>query len=569
MKDLWPFLRLALPRLPWFGGGLLLAVLTVLTSAGLLALSGWFITASALAGAGLLAALDVYRPAGGIRAFAITRTVARYTERLVNHEAVLRHLADLRGWIFRTLAPLDPATLARFRSADLLQRLVGDIDTLDGLFLRVITPSLTAVITLMTGAVFLGWLAPASALWIVAWLALAGLLLPALALVLGRSAGRARTGAAAWVREYAVEGIRGLAELRVFGALDRHAQALREAERARARAEFALGLRGALGDAAATLAGLGAVWLALWLGAGWLAAGEAGAPLVVLVVLGALGLGEAVAMLPGAYQRVEQMRAAARRLLEVAHTRPALPEPAYPIPPGERGGLALHEVTLRYREGIPPVLDRVSLKVDPGEIVLVTGESGAGKTSLVSVALRLVAPQSGEARLAGVPVADMSYRELYDHVAVLTQETVLFADSIAANLRLADPQADDARLHQALHLAGLEDFVATLEQGLDTPVGEGGALLSGGQARRLALARLILREPRVVILDEPFRGLDGATIERLRTRLTPWLAARATLVIAHETAVAPPATRHYRLQDGRLEAVEATSGPALFPATLE
>ncbi|MCG5536127.1 thiol reductant ABC exporter subunit CydC [Ectothiorhodospira mobilis] len=567
MRDLAPFLRLALPRLPWFGGGLLLAVLTVLTSAGLLALSGWFITASALAGAGLLAGLDVYRPAGGIRAFAITRTVARYTERLVNHEAVLRHLADLRGWIFRALAPLDPATLARFRSADLLQRLVGDIDTLDGLFLRVITPTLTAAITLMTGAVFLGWLAPVSALWIVAWLALAGLLLPALALGLGRGAGRARTGAAAQVREHAVEGVQGLAELRVFGGLERQAQALREAEQTRARAEYALGRWGALGDAAATLAGLGAVWLALWLGAGWLASGETGAPLVVLVVLGALGLGEAVAMLPGAYQRVEQMRAAARRLLEVAHTRPALPEPPCPVSPGDRGALALQEVTLRYRETAAPILDRVSLEVNPGEIVLVTGESGAGKTSLASVALRLVAPQSGEARLGGVPVADMRYRDLYNHVGVLTQETVLFADSIAANLRLADPQADDARLHRALHLAGLDDFVATLEQGLDTPVGEGGALLSGGQARRLALARLILREPRVVILDEPFRGLDGATIARLRSRLTPWLASRATLVIAHEAAMAPPATRHYRLQGGRLEAVEIASASASAPST--
>ncbi|MFP4244350.1 MAG: thiol reductant ABC exporter subunit CydC [Ectothiorhodospira sp.] len=535
----------------------------------MLALSGWFITASALAGAGLLAGLDVYRPAGGIRAFAITRTVARYTERLVNHEAVLRHLADLRSWMFRALAPLDPATLARFRSADLLQRLVGDIDTLDGLFLRVITPSLTAVITLLTGAVFLGWVAPAPALWIVIWLALAGLLLPALALGLGRRAGRARTGAAARVRERAVEGVQGLAELRVFGALERHGRALQEAERERARAEFALGRWGALGDAAATLAGLGGVWLALWLGTGWLASGQAGAPLVVLVVLGALGLGEAVAMLPGAYQRVEQMRAAARRLLEVAHTRPALPEPAHPTPPGDRGGLRLQDVTLQYREGGPRVLDRVTLEVAPGEIVLVTGDSGAGKTSLTSVVLRLVAPQSGEARVAGLPVTDMSYRALYDHVGVLTQETVLFADSLAANLRLAAPEAEDARLTQALHLVGLDDFVATLEQGLDTPVGEGGALLSGGQARRLALARLVLRDPPVVILDEPFRGLDGATIARLRSRLTPWLAARATLVIAHEASMAPPATRHYRLQGGRLEPVETGSRQVVSHSTAD
>lgn len=559
MKDLWPFLKLSLPRLPWFAAGGLLAVLTVAASTGLLALSGWFITASALAGAGLILGLDVYRPAGGIRALAITRTLGRYAERLVNHEAVLRHLADLRSWIFRRLAPLDPGTLARFRSADLLQRLVGDIDTLDGLFLRVITPTLTAVLALLGGAVLFGLLAPFSALWVIALLAFAGLVLPALALALGRAAGERRTRAAARVRELAVEGVQGLAELRVFGALGRHRRALESAESDRAHAEGGLARWGALGDALAMLAGLAAVWLALWLGIGWLATGQAGAPIVVLVILATLGLSEALGMLPGAYQRVGQIRSAARRLLDVANTRPALEEPKTPVAPASCEGLQLRQVVLRYGEQGPPVLQGIDLDVNTGETVLITGASGAGKTSILSVALRLVAPQEGEARVAGVPVQDMSYQDLYSQLGALTQETVLFADTMANNLRLARPEATEEQLHQALFMAGLDDFVQTLGQGLDTQVGEGGALLSGGQARRLALARLILRDPPLVVLDEPFRGLDPATIIRLRERMAPWLAQRAALVIAHEEATAPMADRHYRLERGQLQVQQPRS----------
>ncbi|MFW2133637.1 amino acid ABC transporter ATP-binding/permease protein, partial [Ectothiorhodospira haloalkaliphila] len=341
--------------------------------------------------------------------------------------------------------------------------------------------------------------------------------------------------------------------------LGRHRRALESSESDRAHAEGGLARWGALGDALAMLAGLAAVWLALWLGIGWLATGQAGAPIVVLVILATLGLSEALGMLPGAYQRVGQIRSAARRLLDVANTRPALEEPKTPVAPASCEGLQLRQVVLRYGEQGPPVLQGIDLDVNTGETVLITGASGAGKTSILSVALRLVAPQEGEARVAGVPVQDMSYQDLYSQLGALTQETVLFADTMANNLRLARPEATEEQLHQALFIAGLDDFVQTLGQGLDTQVGEGGALLSGGQARRLALARLILRDPPLVILDEPFRGLDPATIIRLRERMAPWLAQRAALVIAHEEATAPMADRHYRLERGQLQAQQPRS----------
>ncbi|SIT65798.1 ATP-binding cassette, subfamily C, CydC [Ectothiorhodosinus mongolicus] len=551
MNHIWPFVRQAAPRLPWFILGILLSVLAVLAAMGLLAAAGWIVAGAASISLLAVGSIELGRSTGLIRGFALTRTLARYAERLVNHEAVLRHLADLRHWLFMRLAPLDPATLARFRSADLLQRLVGDVDTLDGIFLRVITPTLTALFTLLVGAIVLGWLAPLTGLWIIILLAGTGIVLPLVALTMGKPAGEARTIAAAQVRELAIEGVKGLAELRVFGALEKHSQALQSAEANRARAEARLAAWGALGDSAVLLATLGALWLALWLGAAWVANDQLSAPLVVVIVLASLAIGEALLLLPGAFLRIGQINAAAGRLRQISDTTSSLPEAAQPalMPTGE--ALSIDKLSLSY-PGREAVLRQVSFSLKRGRTLLVTGASGSGKSSLAQALLRLVPIDSGEMQIDTTPIEALRYEDLYTLVGVLSQETVLFADTVAGNLRLGKTDASEDELWEALRLAVLDEFIQQLPEGLETPIGEGGALLSGGQARRLALARMLLRQPQIAILDEPYRGLDAGTIDQLNQRLAPWLAQRCVLVIAHEPSMSPPASEHLQLLQGQL-----------------
>ncbi len=540
--------------------GSLLIALTLVAGVGLLATSGWFITATGLAGlaiaAGMAVSLEVYIPSGLIRFFAIGRTLARYAERLVNHAVILRLLADLRGRFFRWLTPLDPGALARFRSADLLNRITADIDTLDGLYLRVIGPTVAAVSVLVLAAVVGSIQAPTVVLPVVVWLALAGAGLPALAAWLGRAPGERLAGAQRRLRTLALDGFGGLAELRVFGGLAAHQRELAEADSEYRHWRERQALAEAGGTAAATLTGQVGVALAAALGVVAWEHGDLTGPGLGLVVLGALGLAEALTPLPGAWFQLGRTRAAARRLNEVAATEPLVPEPATPCSVSGEHSLALAGVSLRWFSHAPPVLNNLDWHLPAGETALLSGPSGVGKSTVAALFARLVVPDEGTVRLGGVSVTELAASTLYRELAVLTQRSELFADTIAGNLRVARPEATAGELWQALAIADLADTVATLPEELETLVGEGGARLSGGQARRLALARVILRDAPVVILDEPTAGLDADGCRRLAQRLDPWLAGRTALVVTHEPERLPLAGTHYSLRDGMMHRVE-------------
>ncbi len=513
-------------------------LLALVAALGLLALSGWFITATALAGlvlaAGGAATLDVYVPGGGIRAFALTRTLARYAERLYNHDTVLRLLADLRGHMFAVLVDLDATSLSRRRASDWLNRLTADIDTLDSLFLRLLAPALVALLAILGLSALLAVWAPSAGLAAGAILGLAWCWLTIGQARLGLAASRRRVTELERLRGRVIEHLSGMAELESHGALAEQRRRLDAIETRLRDDQRRLGRLSALGSALAGLA-VGLAWLfALWLGARLWHAEALSGPLMVMIPLAVLSMNEALMALPLAFTQFGATQAAAERLnaLEAAR-RPARMPREGPLPPDGPLSVSLERVGLHYAGALTATLDDFSLNIDPGERIALCGPSGVGKSSMGALVGGQLVPDSGRVRLGGIDIEHFEEQALRRRLAMLTQGSELFDDSLAANLRLGDPDASDARLWHLLAEVELDEWARELPHGLATRVGEGGRRLSGGQARRLALARLLLRDPGVVILDEPFTGLDADTAQRLAERLDAWLAGRTVIYLSH------------------------------------
>ncbi|MBQ0741967.1 MAG: thiol reductant ABC exporter subunit CydC [Pseudomonas sp.] len=540
MSELKPWLNLIMQRRARLWIGALLLALTLFSAVGLLALSGWFITATGVTAllwaAGQRVMFDVYMPGGGIRFFALTRTVARYFERVFNHNTVLSLLADLRGKHFAALAALDGATLGRLRAAQWLNRLTADIDTLDTLYLRLLAPPLVALLGVMLVCGLIAIFHASLALLIGALL---------LALLLALTLGMARLGLhysarrveqLDGLRVLAVEQLQGLAELSAGGTLGSHRQQLLSASQRMLDDQLVLQGRIAFGQALATLGVMGAVVVGLFGTIQAYIAGLLSGPVMVMIPLALMALSEGVAGLPAAFAQYGGTRAAARRLNQQTTMSTALLDPAQPA--ALPADLTLHwrDVCVKYAG-----LQQLDLTLAAGKRLAIIGPSGSGKSTLAALAARLIDPDAGQLMLAATPLKRLSLSEWRAQVGYLTQHTELLHDSIAANLLLANPAATDQQLWQMLEMVDLAELVSALPARINTWVGESGKQLSGGEGRRLALARVLLKDAPLVILDEPFSGLDAATRERVSQRLEPWLEGRTALFLGHDAALLPRA----------------------------
>ncbi|PWG64871.1 thiol reductant ABC exporter subunit CydC [Sediminicurvatus halobius] len=556
MRELLPYLRLLRRQRGRLALGALLMFATAGAGIGLLALSGWFITATAVTGAllaaGIAASLEIYVPGGGIRAFAVGRTVARYLERLQNHDAVLRLLALLRARTFARLARLDPATLGRLRGGELLTRLTSDIDRLDGLYLRGLAPPLVAALALALTTALLAIGDGGTALATVAALGTFGAVLLLGAWRLGRRLTEQLAASGARLRAGIVDHLRGLGELLAFRSAGHHRAGLDALDAAYRGEDTALARGIARGEALLHGGVQLAAVLVLLAALSLYAAGTVSGAVAVMMPLAVLGLLEPLGVLPGSGLHLARARAAARRLDAEAERPPAVPAPASPLPVPAGGALTLADVTVERGAGAR-VLAGVSLEVAAGEAVAVLGVSGSGKSTLAQLACRQLDPSAGSVGLGGIDLRRLDPDALYPAVGYLTQHTDLFAGSVADNLRLADPEASVARLWQLLEAVDLAGFVDGLPEGIDTWIGEAGLQLSGGQARRLALGRLLLRDPVLVVLDEPLSGLDAASARHVAATLERWLAGRTTLLLGHGREALPAADRYLTLRHGRLE----------------
>ena len=544
---LWPMLR---QRWRMLALAVLLALVTLAAGVALLGVSGWFITATALV-SGALAAFNLFVPSASVRGLAFVRILARYGERVAGHAATLQLLSDLRSRVFGQLLRLDAGQLARWRDGDLVARLTGDVDALDSAFLLSIQPLLVGGIIGAVLLAVLAWAVPPAALFVgVAWLLLL-LAVPAWLARRVRRAGHARQARTAALRQQVLQAVDGHADLlaldagaRAQAGFEADCAALGQAALAESRA-FARGQ--ALAQAGAGLAML-AVAVA---GIASLQQGRIGGAVLVGCVLAVAALFEGLAPVMRGAARLGATTAAAARVREIGQAPVAITDPADPRPLPEQGRVEFHGVRFRYDPRLP-LLEGIDLAVAPGQRVVVSGPSGSGKSTLLALLLRLRDPDAGAITWDGVDLRQARQADLHRRVALLAQDSPVFMGSVRENLRIGDPRADDAALWQALRTAGLEDEVRALPAGLDEWLGEGGRTLSAGQARRLCLARVLLSDATVLVLDEPTEGLDPQAEQAFLRDLPRILQGRGLLLVTHAPVPAGVADVAWRLEQGRL-----------------
>ncbi len=535
MRELRPWLRLLWTRWPRLIIGGLLMFATVLAGVGLLALSGWFITATALTGlliaAGVKAYLDIYTPGGGIRFFALARTVSRYVERLYNHDTVLRLLADVRVTVFAGLSGARREQLNRRRPSDWLNRLTADIDALDTLYLRLIAPPAIAVIGLVLGALIMLAVAPA-----LLWSLLPLALLPAVLYLLARrtlAPSRDLGEQTEALRAGFVDTIEGSAELQAAHLWEAEVGKVLQSSRALDRTRLLVENQTALADGLTVLAVQLSVVIAMLVGLSLWDAGHLSGPVALLFTLAVLGLGEAFTGLPAAFSRLGTTLGAALRLNQDTQTSAADNESACPA----TGPLRLSGAApVRNGETLTRPL---SLTVPMNHRLAIVGRSGSGKSTLLDILAGLHHDWTGEIMLGDGALSPNQAGPLGREVSYLTQHSYLFSDTVAANLRIASPDATDEELLAVLDAVALAPLVKSLPAGLNTRVGDQGRGLSGGERRRLALARALMRPSRILLLDEPFTGVDTATIQRIKTSIEPWLEGRTCIFAGHALSALP------------------------------
>ena len=551
MAKLRPFLRLY-RRHSWrLLIGVILAIVTLLASTGLLTLSGWFLAASSLAGSAGLYSFNYMLPAAGVRGAAIIRTVARYFERLVSHDGTFRVLQHLRVFTFSRLLPLAPAGLSHLRQGDLLNRFVADVDTLDHLYLRVISPLCGALVAIVVVTLGLCWLDVSLALTLGASMLLTLLLLPPLFYRAGRPSGEIITAERARYRLQLTHWLQAQAELSLYGSVEGWRSQLDTVEQRWQQAQRRQASLTGLSQALLLLISGATVTLLLWLSAGGVGDWPQPGALIALLVFCSLAAFEALAPVGTAFQHLGQVFASAERVSEIIEQTPAVQFPAgqradIPAP----GTLALKAVTFSYPGAVSPALQRLTLTVNAGETVALLGPTGCGKSTLLQLLTRAWDTQHGEIWLQGMPLRQWSEPALRATISVVSQRVHLFNQTLRDNLLLAAPGSSDEALSVMLAQVGLEKLLTG--EGLNAWLGEGGRQLSGGELRRLAIARALLHNGPIMLLDEPTEGLDAETEQHILALLARVTADKTVIMVTHRLQGLDKVDRIYVMDQGEI-----------------
>lgn len=531
MRALLPYLALY-KRHKWLLTlGVVLAIVTLLASIGLLTLSGWFLSASAVVGVAGVYSFNYMLPAAGVRGSAIIRTAGRYFERLVSHDATFRVLQHLRVFTFSKLLPLSPAGLARFRQGELLNRMVADVDTLDHLYLRVISPLVGALVVILVVTFGLSFLDGTLALTLGGIMLLTLFLLPPLFYRAGKPTGEQLTHLRGRYRQQLTSWLQGQAELTIFNASTRYREQMEQTEVNWHDAQRRQSELTALSQALMLLIGGLAVIAMLWLAAGGVGGNSQPGALIALFVFCALAAFEALAPVTGAFQHLGQVIASALRLTQIIEQKPEVTFPQTKATVPTQVALRFEKVTFSYPEQAQAALSDISLQVNAGEHIAILGRTGCGKSTLLQLITRAWDPQQGAVLLNEQPLSNLDEPTLRRTMSVVPQRVHLFSATLRDNLLLARPDASDAELSAVLEQTGLGKLLE--ESGLNSWLGEGGRQLSGGELRRLAIARALLHDAPLMLLDEPTEGLDATTESQILDLLAELMRDKTVLMVTH------------------------------------
>ena len=541
-------LRLARPFWKRMGLAVLLGFGTIASSVGLLATSAYIIAFAALQPS--IAELQI--AIVGVRFFGIARGVLRYLERLVSHNTAFRLLARLRLWFYQKLEPLAPARLIHYQSGDLLSRIVADVETLEQFFVRVLAPPMVAVCVAALMWFLVGTFDPRLAALIIAFLILAGVLTPVLVNRLGRGTGRQIVELRAAINTALVDGVQGCADLLAFTGAKRHRALIsslsRQFVQLQERMSRVAGLSNALTGLLMNLSTITLLVVAIPL----INAGRIDGVYLALLVLAAIASFEAVIPLPSSFQYLENQLTAARRLYEIVDAHPSVMDPGETSPEPIDYSLTVRDLRFRYEMDEGAALDGISFQLDQGSRMAVVGPSGAGKSTLVNLLLRFWDYDSGQIGLGGHELKAYRGEDLRRMIGVVSQHTHLFNDTIRGNLLLANPDADEREVVQAASQAQIHEFIQSTPHGYDTWVGEAGVRLSGGERQRIAIARALLKDTPILILDEPTANLDALTEREVVKTLYGLMEGRTTLIITHRLVGLEKVDQILVMREGRI-----------------
>ncbi|MFB9217041.1 heme ABC transporter ATP-binding protein/permease CydC [Vibrio sinaloensis] len=531
MRDLLPYLKLY--KKHWFGLslGMLLAFLTLAASIGLLTLSGWFLSAAAVAG--LTIARETFNymlPGAFVRGFAMGRTAGRWGERVVSHNATFKLLTDLRVFFFKKLAPLIPGRVSNLRDADLLNRLVADIDAMDHVYLRLVSPMVVGVLGIAGLTALVCWFDTELGLVLGGVLLVLVLTWPVLFYKLGKQNGSQLTQNKADLRIATLDWLQGYSELTLFGAEERYRDAILSTQakllqNQKFNAHFA-----GLAQALLMLANGWMIVLMLWLAADGVG-GNMPDPLIALVVFATMASVELLMPIAGAFQHLGQTLTSARRLNDIILSEPEVQFPEQETKHNNQYTIDYQDVSFHYPDGDSQVVKNINLHIPAQHKVAIVGQTGSGKSTLIQLLNRYWDVQQGEVSIAGQPIKQWSESQLRRSISVVSQRVDILNGSLRDNLLMASPQASDEVLAATLTQVGLDKLLS--ETGLDTWLGDGGRQLSGGEKRRVGIARALLHNAPILLLDEPTEGLDKQTEQQIMQLFEQHFAGKTVLFITH------------------------------------
>ncbi|MDG6447956.1 heme ABC transporter ATP-binding protein/permease CydC [Glaesserella parasuis] len=548
MRSLFPFLALYKTHFGRLTLGIILAITSLTASIGLLSLSGWFLAASALVGSSLL--FNFFYPSSGVRGLAIGRTISRYFERLVTHDATFRVLANLRIAVFSKLIPLSPAGLNRYRHSELLNRLVADVDTLDTLYLNLLSPFISAIMVILFMGIGLSFVSPLLAWVICGSLVVLLLIFPTLFYHLGRKLGKIAIQSRATYRSQFIEWIQLNGEFLLFGVLSKATDRLKQTEQQWLKAQSHESQLGGLSNALLMFINGILVTAVIYLSATAINVPQADNPeaLIALVVFCVLASLEILMPIGMAFLHLGQVIEAAERISEITAQQPAVQfngTAQWKQTEANQPLISFNQVSFSYSPEHEQVLNHISFEIKKGERIAILGKTGSGKSTIFQLLTRNYDATSGEILLNGCNIKDYPEKTLRQQIAVLSQRVHIFSNTLRENLRFGNPQATDEALSEALAKVNLSYLLE--EQGLDLWLGEGGRPLSGGEQRRLGLARLLLSTADILLLDEATEGLDRDTEQQILKQILSHTQGKTLLMITHRLNGLEQFDRVYRI----------------------